>query len=283
MTTLAVTGATGHLGRLAVEALLERGVAAADVVALGRDITRLDDLAARGVQVRRADYDDAASLASALAGVDRVLLVSGTEFGRRVAQHTAVIEAARDAGAELLVYTSSPNADTASYSIAQEHRGTEEVLASSGVPHVVLRNGWYLENYTAQLPVYLEHGIVGAAGDGRIAAAARAELAEAAAVVLTGEGYAGQVLDLGGPAFTLAELAAEVSAASGRDVTYTDLPQERLVEVLVGAGVPAPMAGALADSDADAANGALFLEPTDLEKLLGRPATTMPEAVRAAL
>jgi NAD(P)H dehydrogenase (quinone) len=281
--TIAVTGATGHLGRLTVEALLERGVAAADVVALGRDTAKLDDLAARGVQVRRADYDDPTSLATALAGVDRLLLVSGTDLGRRVAQHTAVIEAARDAGVELLAYTSSPNADTASYSIAQEHRGTEEALAGSGVPHVVLRNGWYLENYTAQLPVYLEHGIVGAAGDGRIAAASRAELAEAAAAVLTGEGYAGQVLDLGGPAFTLAELAAEVSAASGREVTYTDLPQEQLVEVLVGAGVPAPMAGALADSDADAARGALFLEPTDLEKLLGRPATTMPEAVRAAL
>jgi NAD(P)H dehydrogenase (quinone) len=281
--TIAVTGATGHLGRLTVEALLERGVAAADVVALGRDTAKLDDLAARGVQVRRADYDDPTSLATALAGVDRLLLVSGTDLGRRVAQHTAVIEAARDAGVELLAYTSSPNADTASYSIAQEHRGTEEALAGSGVPHVVLRNGWYLENYTAQLPVYLEHGIVGAAGDGRIAAASRAELAEAAAAVLTGEGYAGQVLDLGGPAFTLAELAAEVSAASGREVTYTDLPQEQLVEVLVGASVPAPMAGALADSDADAARGALFLEPTDLEKLLGRPATTMPEAVRAAL
>jgi NAD(P)H dehydrogenase (quinone) len=281
--TIAVTGATGHLGRLAVEALLERGVAAADIVALGRDTARLDDLAARGVQVRRADYDDPASLTAALAGVDRLLLVSGTAFGRRVAQHSAVIEAAREAGVGLVVYTSSPNADTASYTIAQEHRGTEQALAASGVPHVVLRNGWYLENYTAQLPVYLEHGIVGAAGDGRISAASRAELAEAAAVVLTGEGYAGQVLDLGGPAFTLAELAAEVSAASGREVTYTDLPQEQLVEVLVGAGVPAPMAGALADSDADAAHGALFLEPTDLEKLLGRPATTMPEAVRSAL
>ena len=279
----AVTGATGHLGRLAVEALLDRGVAPSDVVALGRDTARLDDLAGRGVDVRRADYDDRTSLDAALAGVDRLLLVSGTDLGRRVEQHTAVIESARAAGVSLLVYTSSPNADTASYTIAQEHRGTEQVLAASGLPHVVLRNGWYLENYTAQLPVYIEHGIVGAAGDGRIAAASRADLAEAAVVVLTGEGYAGQVLDLGGPAFTLTELAAEVSAASGREVTYTDLPEQQLVEVLVGAGVPEPMAKALGDSDADAARGALFLDPTDLEKVLGRPATTMPEAVRAAL
>jgi NAD(P)H dehydrogenase (quinone) len=281
--TIAVTGATGQLGRLVVTALLERGVPAGDVVALGRDTAKLDDLAARGVQVRRADYDAPATLGPALEGVDSLLLVSASEVGRRLPQHTAVIEAAQAAGVGLLVYTSAPNADTAAYTIAQEHRATEQLLADSGLPHVVLRNGWYLENYLDQLPVHLEHGIVGATGEGRIAAATRADLAEAAAVVLTTDGYAGRVLDLGGPAFTLTELAAEVSAASGREVTYTDLAEEQLTEVLVGAGLPQPFAAALADADADAARGALDLDPTDLEALLGRPATTMREAVRAAL
>jgi NAD(P)H dehydrogenase (quinone) len=283
MTRLAVTGATGHLGRLVVESLLDRGVPASDVVAIGRDTARLDDLAARGVTVRRADYDEPATLDPALAGVERLLLVSGSEVGRRLPQHTAVVEAAQRAGVSLLVYTSAPNADTAAYTIAQEHRATEELLAASGLDHVVLRNGWYLENYTAQLPTYLEHGVVGAAGDGRIAAATRADLAEAAAVVLTSEGYAGRVLDLGGPGFTLGELAAEVAAASGREVGYTDLPEQQLVEVLVGAGVPRPFAASLADADADAARGALDLDPHDLEALLGRPATTLREAVRRAL
>ena len=281
--TIAVTGATGQLGRLVLDALLDRGVDAGGIVALGRDTARLEDLSARGVRVRRADYDDPATLGPALEGVDTLLLVSGSEIGKRLPQHTAVIEAARAAGVGLLVYTSAPNADTAAYTIAQEHRATEQVLADSGLPHVVLRNGWYLENYLGQLPTYLEHGIVGAAGEGRIAAATRADLAEAAAVVLTTDGHAGQVIDLGGPAFTMAELAAEVSAASGREVTYTDLPEAQLVEVLVGAGLPGPYAAVLADADADAAHGALDLDPSWLEKLLGRPATTMREAVRAAL
>jgi len=281
--TIAVTGATGQLGHLALDALLDRGVDAGGIVALGRDTARLEDLSARGVQVRRADYDDPATLGPALEGVDTLLLVSGSEIGKRLPQHTAVIEAARAAGVGLLVYTSAPNADTAAYTIAQEHRATEQVLADSGLPHMVLRNGWYLENYLGQLPTYLEHGIVGAAGEGRIAAATRADLAEAAAVVLTTDGHAGQVIDLGGPAFTMAELAAEVSAASGREVTYTDLPEAQLVEVLVGAGLPGPYAAVLADADADAARGALDLDPSWLEKLLGRPATTMREAVRAAL
>lgn len=283
MTTIAVTGATGQLGRLVLAALLERGVPAADLVALARDTAQLDDLADRGVQVHHADYDEPATLAPALAGVGTLLLVSSPAVGSRVPQHAAVIEAARTAGVGTLVYTSAPNADTAAYAIARDHRATEQALADSGLAHVVLRNGWYLENYLGQLPTYLEHGIVGAAGNGRIAAATRADLAEAAAVVLTTEGYAGQVLDLGGPSFTLTELAAEVSAASGREVTYTDLPEAALVEVLVGAGVPQPFAEVLADSDAHAAHGALDLDPADLEKVLGRPATTLAEALRAAL
>jgi NAD(P)H dehydrogenase (quinone) len=281
--SIIVTGATGHFGRLAVESLLNRGVPAGEIVAVGRDVARLTDLAERGVVVRPADYEDRESLTAAFAGAEKVLLVSGNALGRRVAQHANAIEAAKAAGAGLLVYTSSPNAATASYSIAAEHRATEELVAASGLPYVILRNGWYLENYTGQLPVYVEHGIVGAAGDGRIAGAARADLAEAAAVVLTTEGHAGHTYELGGEAFTMAELAAEVSRQVGREIGYTDLPEQRYVEVLVAAGVPQPYAAALADSDRAARDGELYADRADLEKLLGRRATPLADALRDAL
>ena len=281
--SITVTGATGQLGRLVVESLLERGVPADEIVALGRDLSKVRDLAERGVQVRHVDYDDPATLAPALSGTTRLLLVSASDPGRRVAQHRAVIEAAAEAGVAQLVYTSAPNADTASYSIAEDHRDTETLLADSDVPTVVLRNGWYLENYLPQLPVYLEHGVVGAAGDGRISAARRADLAEAAAVVLTTDGHAGQTYSLGGAAFTLTELAAEVARQSGRDVAYTDVPEAQLVEILVGAGVPAPFAAALADSDVGASRGELYLDPADLERLLGRRPTSYSEALEEAL
>ena len=281
--SIVVTGATGQLGRLVVESLLERGVPAPEIVALGRDLSKAEDLAARGVQVRHVDYDDPATLGAALAGATRVLLVSASEPGRRFAQHRAVIEAAEAAGIEELVYTSAPNADTAGYAIAEDHRATEALLADSDLSTVVLRNGWYLENYLPQLPVYLEHGVVGAAGDGRVSAATRADLAEAAAVVLTTDGHAGQTYSLGGPGFTLAELAAEVGRQSGRDVAYTDVSEAQLVEILVGAGLPAPFAALLADSDVGARRGELHLDPADLERLLGRRPTTYVEAIGEAL
>ena len=279
----AVTGATGQLGRLVVESLLQRGVPAGDILALGRDLSKIGDLAARGVQTRHADYDDPATLRAALAGATRVLLVSGSEVGRRAAQHAAVVEAAAAEGVELLAYTSSPNAETATYTIAEDHRATERLLLASGLPFAILRNGWYLENYTGQVATWLEHGIVGAAGDGRISPATRADLAEAAAVVLTTDGHVGATYDLGGPAVTMTELAEEVSRQSGREVTYTDVSEEQLVEILVGAGLPAPYAAVLADSDVAARDDELHLDTADLEKLLGRPATTYAEGIRAAL
>ncbi len=287
--SIVITGATGQLGRLVVESLLDRGVAAGEIVALGRDLSRVEDLAERGVQVRQADYDEPATLGPALAGATRVLLVSASDPGRRFAQHRAVVEAVEAEGVEgvegveQLVYTSAPNAGTASYAIAADHRATEALLADSRLPTVVLRNGWYLENYLPQLPVYLEHGVVGAAGDGRISAATRADLAEAAAVVLTTEGHAGRTYSLGGQAFTLTELAAEVARQSGREVGYTDVPEAQLVEILVGAGLPAPFAAVLADSDVGASRGELYLDPADLERLLGRRPTTYGEAIGEAL
>ncbi|KGN39863.1 SDR family oxidoreductase [Knoellia aerolata] len=285
MTTILVTGATGQLGRLAIDSLLARGVAAGDVVALVRDAGRASDLAERGVTVRTGSFDDAASLDAALAGVDRLLFVSGSEVGRRVQQHQNVVDAAVRAGVELVAYTSIVRADTSSLGLAGEHRATEEALAASGLPTVLLRNSWYVENYTSQLPVQLEHGaVLGAAGEGRVSAATRADFAEAAAVVVTEDGHAGQVYELGGDqAFTLAEYAAELSEQSGTPVAYRDLTVADYAAALVGAGLPEGYAQALASSDDGLKHGGLLVETGDLSRLLGRPTTPLAEAIAAAV
>jgi NAD(P)H dehydrogenase (quinone) len=281
--SIVVTGATGHLGRLVVEFLLDRGVPAGQVVATGRRVEKLVDLADRGVVVRSADYDDPASLRAAFAGAEKLLLVSGSEVGQRIAQHANVIAAAKDSGVGLVAYTSILKADTSSLLLAEEHRATEQALAASGIPYVFLRNSWYLENYTEQLPVYLEHGIAGAAGTGRVSAATRADYAEAAAAVLVSEGHEGAVYELGGPSFSMAELAAAVSAAAGRTVSYTDLPVEQFTAVLVGAGLPEAAAAVFADGDRGMAQGELLAEGNDLEKLIGRTPTSLADALAAAV
>jgi NAD(P)H dehydrogenase (quinone) len=285
MTTYLVTGASGHLGRLAVHALLERGVGASDVVATARNTEDVADLAGLGVQTRAADYTDPASLKEALAGVDRVLLVSSSAVGERVAQHANVIDAAKDAGVALLAYTSITRADTSTMALAEEHRATEELLAASGLPTVLLRNSWYLENYTGQLATTLEHGaVLGAAGEGRVSAATRADYAAAAAAALVAEDQAGRVHELGGDtAFTLAEYAAAVSAESGTEVAYRDLSAEDYRAALTSVGLPEAYAAILADSDLALARGELYTDSGDLARLIGRPTTTPAEAIRAAL
>jgi NAD(P)H dehydrogenase (quinone) len=280
--SIVVTGATGHLGHLTVEALLARGVPAGQIVATGRRIETLADLADRGVVVRRADYADPESLCAAFAGAENLLLVSGSEVGQRVPQHRNAITAAREAGVRLIAYTSVARADSSSLTIAQEHQATEHLLTESGIPHVVLRNGWYTENYTGQLETYLQSGIVGSAGEGRISAATRADYAAAAAAVLVEGGHAGAVYELGGKAFTMSELAATVSAVTGVDVAYTDVPVEQFARILEGAGVPAPVAGMFADIDRSVAAGDLFVQGNDLEKLIGRASTPLADAVATA-
>ena len=280
--SIVVTGATGQLGRLIIESLLDRGVSADQVVAVGRDIDRLADLAGRGVVTVRADYDDPESLQAAFAGAEKLMFVSGSEVGRRVVQHGNVVTAAKEAGIGLVVYTSIAKADTSSLVLAAEHKATEQLIRDSGLPYVFLRNSWYLENYTAQLPTYLQHGVAGAAGDGRVSAATRADYAEAAAVVLTTEGHTNRVYELGGAPFTLTELAAEISRQTGSTVSYLDLPVDKYTELLVAAGLPEGYAAVLADGDRGLAQGELEVGD-DLAKLLGRAPTTLAEAIRAAL
>ncbi len=283
--SIVVTGATGQLGRHVIEALLQRNVPAAGIVAAGRSIEKLTDFEARGVQVRAMDYTDAASVARALEGATRVLLISGSEVGQRVAQHRTVIEAAMAAGVELVAYTSIANADTTGMKLAAEHQATEAILKDSGVPFAILRNGWYLENYTEQLQGTLAQGaLAGSAGEGKVSAASRQDYAEAAAAVLVAEGQAGKVYELGGDhAFTLTELAQEISAAANTPVAYQDLPASDYAGLLAGFGVPQAFADILADSDLGIARGDLLVSGSDLRQLIGRPTTPMPASVRSAL
>ncbi len=282
--SIVVTGATGQLGGLVVEDLLARGVPAEEIVAAGRNADRLAELEGLGVQTRAIDFDDPASLASAFAGADRLLLVSGNEVGDRVRLHTNAIDAAKAAGVKLLVYTSFPKAADTSVLLAGEHADTEQALVASGLTYTILRNGIYMENYAGRASEHAAQGtIAGSAGSGRISSAPRAELAEAAAVVLTTDGHENKVYELGGESFSMDELAAEIARRSGRPVVYQDLPVDEYVKVLVGAGLPEGFARILADSDRGASEGELQLDTGDLARLLGRPVKTMPEAVAEAL
>jgi NAD(P)H dehydrogenase (quinone) len=283
--SLVITGATGHLGRLVIESLLDQGVAAQDITAAGRDITKVKDLADRGVSVRAIDFDEPATLVDAFRRANKVLLVSGSEVGQRVRQHRNVIDAARTAGVGVLAYTSIANAGTTTMRLAEEHQATETALRDSGLPYVLLRNSWYLENYTAQLPSILEQGtLAGSAGDGRVSAATRADYAAAAAAVLTRDVEPGRVYELGGDqAFTLTELAAEISALAGQHISYRDLPVDDYAQLLTGAGIPGPVAAILADSDRGLASGGLYVDSGHLVELIGRPATSLHDALAAAL
>ncbi|MFK4691545.1 SDR family oxidoreductase [Streptomyces pristinaespiralis] len=281
---IVVTGATGALGRLVVDELLAT-VPADRVAAVVRDKEKAADLAERGVELRVADYGEPATLVDAFRPGDRVLLISGSEVGRRVPQHTAVIEAAKAAGVAQLAYTGVLGGPDADFDLAAEHRVTEQLILDSGIPYTFLRNGWYTENYTGALSPVLEHGaVVGSAGGGRIASATRADYAAAAAAVLTGEGHLGRAYELSGDtAWSLAEYAAELSRQTGRTITYNEVSAETHLSILTGAGVPEPFARILVDVDAAIGRGRLARTTGDLARLTGRPTTPLAETISAAL
>lgn len=281
--TIAVTGATGQLGGLALAALTERGQRPEDLVAVVRDPARAAELAGRGIEVRTADYDDPDALLKAFQGVDRLLFVSASEPGRRLQQHRNVVEAATAAGVGHLVYTSAPKVDSTDLVLAPDHLATEELIKESGLPATVLRNNWYTENYAAQLAEARNTGtITAAAGEGRVASASRADFAAAAAVVLTGDDHAGQVYELAGDsAWTYAELAAAVGELIGREVVYRPVAPADLAQKLITAGVDEPTAGFVAALDGNIAGGALAdTGDRTLSRLLGRPTTPLLEGLR---
>lgn len=289
--TILITGASGHLGRLVVDRLIARGAAPSDIVAGARTPAKAADLAEKGVKVVHLDYSDASSIPAALGGVDRALLVSGTDIGHRVEQHRAVIDAASAAGLELLAYTSCGEADTTDFMLAPEHKATEEILTAADVPSVVLRNVWYIENYLDSARQAASTGVlVGAAGEGRVAAATREDYADAAAVVLLacdGQGrpvHAGRTYELAGDdILTYPQIAAAIGEAVDRKVFYRDLSAEEYAATLKNAGLDEATAGMLAAMDAGIADGGLDIDSHDLSRLIGRPTTSFAEGIRAAL
>ena len=279
--TIAITGATGQLGRLVVQGM-QRASAAQDVVALVRSPEKAADL---GVPVRGFDYTDAATLAPALEGVKTLLLISSSEVGQRAVQHRNVIEAAKQAGAGHIVYTSLLHADRSPLSLAVEHRETEAMLRESGIPFTILRNGWYTENDTAAIGAALAGGaVIGSAGDGRISSATRADYAAAAVAVLTGRGHEGKVYELAGDtAWTKSDLAAEISRQTGKTISYRNLSPADYADALAGFGIPADFARMIAGWDAAVSEGAVFDDSRQLSTLIGRPTTPLADAVAEAL
>ena len=276
-----VTGATGQLGRLTVESLLERGVDPAEIVATGRSVEKLSDLAERGVRVERFDFDDVPESVSWLGAGDVLLLVSASEPGKRVPQHTAVVELAQRSGVARIVYTSAPAADDTTLVLAPEHAATEQVIRASGLPFTFLRNGWYTENYAATVDQARATGVVaGSAGDGRIASAPRADFAEAAAVVLTTDGHDNAVYELSGDvAWDFDEFAATLTEVLGREVSYQRLTPEEHRQALLGAGLDEGTAGFVVALDQNAAEGVLGVTTGELAKLIGRPTVPLAETL----
>ncbi|HDX8805295.1 TPA: SDR family oxidoreductase [Klebsiella oxytoca] len=281
---IAITGATGQLGQHVLENLLKT-VPAGQVVAIVRNPAKAESLSQRGIGVRQADYSDEAALTAALQGVDKLLLISSSEVGQRAVQHRNVINAAKAAGVKFIAYTSLLHADTSPLGLADEHIATEQMLADSGIAYALLRNGWYTENYLASAPPAIEHGVfIGAAGNGKIASATRADYAAAAARVIAEEGHAGKVYELAGDvAWTLSELAAELSKQSGKNVVYQNLSEADFAAALKGVGLPAGLADMLANSDTGASKGGLFDDSRTLSALIGRPTTTLADSIKGIL
>ncbi|MEV6534422.1 SDR family oxidoreductase [Streptomyces sp. NPDC051639] len=281
--SIVVTGATGHLGRHVVEGLLER-VPADRITAVVRDPEKAAGFAARGVRIAVADYNRPETFGTLFSAGDKVLLISGNEFDKgRVHQHQVVLDAAKAAGVALFAYTSAPGSLTAA--LADDHRGTERAIADSGITYALLRNGWYNENYTENLAPVLEYGAVTqAAGEGRIAPAARADYAAAAVAVLTGEGHENKTYELSGDtAWSFAEYAAEVAKQSGKEIVYNPVSVEAFTGILAGAGLPEPLAAIIAGVDASIEKGELAVTSGDLSRLTGRPTTPIAESIAAAL
>jgi len=281
---IAVTGATGQLGRLVIAALLKK-VPANQIIAAVRSPEKAKDLTDLGVQVRQADYSKPETLDSAFKGAEKLLLISSSEVGQREAQHNAVIAAAKRAGVKLLAYTSLLHADKSPLGLGVEHRATEKALSESGIPFVLLRNGWYTENYAASIAPALAHNaFIGSVGEGRISSAARQDYAEAAAAVLVLEDQSGKIYELAGDeSYTLAEFSAEIAHQSGKKVDYVNLPEAEFAKALLGAGLPEGLANMLADSDAGAEKGGLFDDSHTLSKLIGRPTTPVKDVIAATL
>lgn len=281
---IAITGATGQLGRLVITQLLET-MPASNIIAAVRSPEKAKDLTDIGVQVRFADYNKPASLTSAFKGADKLLFISSSEIGQRVKQHKAVINAAKEVNVGLVAYTSILHADNSPLALAIEHKKTEALLRQSTIPFVLLRNGWYTENYTAGIQNALTHGVIlGCANDGHISSAARADYAKAAATVLLLENQTGIIYELAGDtAYTLTELTKEISKQSGKKITYSNMPEAEYKKTLITMGLPEKIAVLLSESDTGASKGGLFDNQSQLSKLIAKPTTPLTKSVSETL
>ena len=278
---IAITGATGQLGQHVIETLLKT-VPASQIVAIVRNPAKATALSQQGITVRQADYSDEAAFTTALQNIDKLLLISSSEVGQRAPQHRNVINAAKAAHVKFIAYTSLLHADTSPLGLADEHVATEKMLAESGIAYALLRNGWYTENYLSSAPAALEHGVfIGAAGEGKIASATRADYAAAAARVISEDGHAGKIYELAGDdGWTLSQLATELAKQSGKKVVYQNLSEADFAAALKGFGLPAGLADMLADSDVGASKGGLFDDSHTLSTLIGRPTTSLADSVK---
>src|SRR5258708_392331 len=286
--SIAITGAAGQLGRLVIDDLLSAGIPGTDLIAIVRDPDKASALTDAGVQVRVADYNDRGSVQAALADVDKMLMISSPQIGSRVPQHRNIIDAATTAGVSYVAYTSVLHADISHIGLAAEHYATENAIASSGLDFTFLRNGWYWENFTANvrgiglIPTLQTGILLGAGGDGRLAGAARADYAQAAATVLMTPGHIEKFYELRGERLSYAELAAVVSETAGTAVVYKNLTEEQYTSALVNAGLTDAAAKTLASYDAGIARGELDTQNGDLQTLIGRPLTSVAEIIRKA-
>lgn len=281
---IVITGATGQLGRLVIGELIQK-LPASQIVAAVRNPEKAGDLANRGIEIRRADYNQPETLSPAFRGADRLLLISSSEVGKRIGQHNAVIEAAKGAGVKLIGYTSLLHADRTPLALNEEHLETEKRLQASGISFVILRNSWYTENYTSKIPAILEQGVIlGSAGTGRIASAGRADYAAAAAAVLTSDDASSRIYELAGDtAYTLMELAGEITRQSGKKVKYKDLSEEDYKAALIAGGMPEGRAAMVANTDVGISKGALFDDGRQLSRLIGRPTTPLAKFIETAI
>ena len=281
---IAITGATGQLGNLVIEQLLQL-TAAQNIVALVRNVNKAEHFKAQGIELREFDYDRPETLVPALLGIDKLLLISANEIGRRTPQHKAVIDAAKVAGVPYLAYTSLLRADTSPLGLAQEHRETEKLIQDSGITYTFLRNNWYSENYLAGVAHTIEIGtLFGAAQDGRISSASRIDYAEAAAKVLTSTGHENKTYELAGSeSFSLSDLATFIGQAVNKDIIYQNLSAEEYTQGLTQAGLPAGLVDVIVDADIQTIQGAMYSDSKDLEQLIGHKTTSIQDAIKAAL
>ncbi|TFD54005.1 SDR family oxidoreductase [Cryobacterium frigoriphilum] len=282
--SIVVTGATGHLGALIIDHLISRGIAATDITGAGRNPERLATLAATGVHTVRLDYSDPVSLATALTGADTLVLVSGSEVGQRVQQHTNAINAAKAAGVSRIVYTSAPRADTSALILAPEHKATEELIRAAGIPFTILRNGWYTENYQNLVSVARETGTyLTSAGTGRVSSASRTDYAEAVAAVLTSAGHEGKIYELSGDvAWDGTEMAQTLTTLLDIPVVFTPVSPEQHAGILQNAGLDAGTVGFVVALDGNIRDGLLDGTSGELAALIGRPTTPLIDGLRAA-